>query len=56
MSIFLSKFLPILAYPMGLACLLLLGALFLYRRLKWQRALLLHGVVAGVEVLLLALE
>jgi len=41
MSIFLSKFLPILAYPMGLACLLLLGALFLYRRLKWQRALLL---------------
>lgn len=32
MAIFLSKFLPLLVYPLGLACLLLFGALLLRRR------------------------
>ena len=44
MPIFLSKFLPILAYPLGMACLLLSGALFSYRRLKRQRTLLVAAL------------
>ena len=39
MFLYLSKFLPPLIYPVGLACLLILLALFI-RRLKWQKALL----------------
>jgi uncharacterized SAM-binding protein YcdF (DUF218 family) len=39
MSIFLSKFLPVLTYPLGLACLLLVAAFILKRRLQWSRYL-----------------
>ena len=41
MFVFLSKFLPPLIYPLGLACILILFALFLVRRIRWQRAALI---------------
>jgi len=47
MSIFLSKFLPLLVYPLGLTCLLLLAVVLLKRRQRWQRWLM-----AAVLVLL----
>jgi uncharacterized SAM-binding protein YcdF (DUF218 family) len=45
MSIFLSKFLPLLVYPLGLGCLLVLAALILKRRLQWQRYLLVIALL-----------
>ena len=39
MLIFLSKFLPVLVYPLGLSCILIAGGLFLKRRPTVQRAL-----------------
>lgn len=41
MFFFLSKFLPLFIYPLGLASLLILAAIFLYRRQSWQRASLI---------------
>lgn len=41
MDIFFSKFLPLLIYPLGLACLLILAAIFLYKRVRWQQAVLI---------------
>jgi uncharacterized SAM-binding protein YcdF (DUF218 family) len=41
MFIYLSKFVPPFIYPLGLACLLILAGLLLYRRLRWQRASLI---------------
>ena len=45
MLIFLSKFLPLLVYPLGLACLLLLVALIFRRRPVWQRYLFLTALL-----------
>jgi uncharacterized SAM-binding protein YcdF (DUF218 family) len=45
MFLFLSKLLPILVYPLGLACLLVLTAAFLHRRIKLQRFLLIIAVL-----------
>jgi uncharacterized SAM-binding protein YcdF (DUF218 family) len=36
MFVFLSKFLPPFVYPLGLGCLLLLAAIFLRKRQRWQ--------------------
>jgi len=36
MFLFLSKFLPLLVYPLGLACVLIVLALVTYRRRRWQ--------------------
>jgi uncharacterized SAM-binding protein YcdF (DUF218 family) len=41
MFIFFSKFLPVFLYPLGLACLLVGTAVFLFRRPRLQRTLLL---------------
>jgi uncharacterized SAM-binding protein YcdF (DUF218 family) len=41
MFFFLSKFLPPFIYPLGLACLLVIAALLLTRRRRWQQACLL---------------
>jgi uncharacterized SAM-binding protein YcdF (DUF218 family) len=41
MFIYLSKFIPPFIYPLGLACLLILAGLLLYRHLHWQRASLI---------------
>jgi hypothetical protein len=41
MFIFLSKFLPPLLYPLGLACLSILVALLLQKRPRLQRGVLL---------------
>jgi uncharacterized SAM-binding protein YcdF (DUF218 family) len=49
MFIYLSKFIPPFIYPLGLACLLLLAGLLLYRRLRWQRA----SLVLALALLLL---
>lgn len=38
MFFILSKFLPLLIYPLGLACVLLALALWLYRRPRWRTA------------------
>ncbi len=38
---FVSKLLPLLVYPAGLACLLLLGALLLRNRPRWRNGLLI---------------
>lgn len=50
MFIFLSKFLPIFFYPLGLACWLVIAALFVgrkptLRRSRWQKSLLLAAVL-----------
>jgi len=45
MFIFLSKFLPIFVYPLGLSCVLIVLALFTFRRPKWQRIILLLALV-----------
>lgn len=45
MFIFLSKFLPIFVYPLGLSCVLIVLALFTFRRPKWQRIILLLTLV-----------
>jgi len=39
MFFFLSKFLPLFAYPLGLACVLLIAALAVRRRPRWQTTL-----------------
>lgn len=41
---FLSKFLPLLAYPLGLACLLILVSFFLSGKRKWRNAFLIVSV------------
>ena len=50
MLLFLSKFLPPLIYPLGLACEMVLAALFLGRRPRLQRLVLL----AVISILLIA--
>lgn len=44
MFVFLSKLIPIFLYPLSLAAILLAGAVFL-RKGKWQKRLLIAGVV-----------
>ena len=46
MFVFLSKLLPLFVYPLGLACLLIGAALFLYKRPKLQRLVLLAALLA----------
>ena len=41
MSLFLTKFIPQLIYPLGLVCILIIIVLLVVRQPKWQRALLL---------------
>jgi uncharacterized SAM-binding protein YcdF (DUF218 family) len=43
MFFFLSKTLPLFIYPIGLVCILLLLAIFLWRRRGWQTAVLLSA-------------
>src|SRR5512139_2907908 len=45
MFVYLSKLLPILVYPLGLGCLLLLAGLLLYRRPRLQRAALILALL-----------
>lgn len=45
MFIFLSKFLPVLVYPMGLACILLIISLFLRGRRRAETILVLTALV-----------
>lgn len=45
MFIFLSKFLPLFVYPLGLACLLLGASLALFRRPRLRRASLAGGLL-----------
>lgn len=45
MSLFLSKFLPLMLYPLGLAFILILTALLLNRRPRWQRVFLILALV-----------
>jgi len=47
MFVFLSKFLPPLVYPLGLACLLLIFGLLLSRGVKWQK------IIIGLALLIL---
>ncbi len=44
MFVFLSKLLPLLIYPLGLACILLVVALILSRRRKLQTALIVTAI------------
>jgi len=50
MFVYLSKLLPLLVYPLGLLVILILIALLLKKRLKWQRGLL----IAALLILLLS--
>lgn len=45
MFVFLSKLLPPLVYPLGLACLLILFALLIRRWARWQRAALILALL-----------
>ncbi len=45
MFVFLSKLLPPFVYPLGLACALIVVALFLARRIKWQRLVLILALL-----------
>jgi uncharacterized SAM-binding protein YcdF (DUF218 family) len=45
MFIFLSKFLPPLIYPLGLACLLIAAALLLHKKARLQRTILLLALL-----------
>jgi uncharacterized SAM-binding protein YcdF (DUF218 family) len=45
MFVFLSKLLPPLVYPLGLACVLIVLALLLHRRVGWQRAALILALL-----------
>jgi uncharacterized SAM-binding protein YcdF (DUF218 family) len=45
MFVFLSKLLPPLIYPLGLACVLIVLALLLRRRERWQRAALILALL-----------
>lgn len=46
MPLFLSKFLPLFVYPLGLACILILLVLLFVRQPGWQRGLLLAALMA----------
>jgi uncharacterized SAM-binding protein YcdF (DUF218 family) len=48
MFVFLSKLLPPLVYPLGLACILILLGIVLWRRVTWQRV----ALVAALALLL----
>jgi len=50
MDLFLSKILPILVYPLGFACLLLLAALLIKPRSRWSRI----GFLLALVILWLA--
>lgn len=45
MFFFLSKTLPLFIYPIGLVCILLVLAIFLWRRRGWQTAVLLTAII-----------
>ena len=45
MFVFLSKFLPLFAYPLGLASVFLLILLFTAKLPVWQRAILLGALL-----------
>lgn len=45
MLIFLSKFLPLFVYPLGLGVLFILLALFLARRARWQKTVLILALL-----------
>jgi uncharacterized SAM-binding protein YcdF (DUF218 family) len=45
MFVFLSKFLPLFAYPLGLACILLTLVLFRLKAPAWQRVLLVGALL-----------
>ncbi len=45
MFVFLSKFLPLLIYPLGLACLLILISLILRISLTWKKRLVLFALL-----------
>ena len=45
MFIFLSKFLPVLVYPIGLACILLIISLFMRERRRAETILVLTALV-----------
>ncbi len=45
MFVFLSKLLPLLVYPLGLGCMLLLAALFLQKKEKWRTGLMIAVLV-----------
>jgi len=45
MSVFLSKLLPSFVYPLGIACVLIVAAIILARRVKWQRAALILALL-----------
>lgn len=45
MFVYLSKLLPLLVYPLGLACLILLIALILDKKPRWRRGLLIAALV-----------
>ncbi len=45
MFVFLSKFLPLFAYPLGLACILLLIVLSRIKAPAWQRVLLISALL-----------
>lgn len=45
MFVFLSKFLPLFAYPLGLACILLLIVLSRIKAQAWQRVLLISALL-----------
>ena len=46
MSFFLSKLLPLFVYPLGLACVLLIAALALWRWRRWQTGLVVLAFLA----------
>lgn len=45
MFIFLSKFLPLFIYPLGLACVFILGALIFWKKRKFARVLLVLALI-----------
>jgi uncharacterized SAM-binding protein YcdF (DUF218 family) len=45
MFIFLSKFLPLFIYPLGLACIFILAALLFWKKRKFSRVLLILALV-----------
>jgi uncharacterized SAM-binding protein YcdF (DUF218 family) len=45
MYVFLSKFLPLFVYPLGLVILLIFLGLFLYKRVRWQRLVLILSLL-----------
>ncbi len=45
MFLFLSKILPLFIYPLGLVCLLLIVALMLRRRVRWQTSLVVISLL-----------